>query len=41
MIVSSRGDAAQISSTLMSPCAVSIWASMPMWPMGSPAWISH
>ena len=37
MIVSSRGDAAQISSTLMRPRAVSIWASMPMWPTGRPA----
>src|SRR5438067_5265663 len=29
MIVSSRGEAAQISSTLMRPRVVSIWASMP------------
>jgi len=36
MMVSRRGDAAQISSTLMSPLVVSIWASMPMWPTGSP-----
>jgi hypothetical protein len=45
MIVSSRGEAAQISSTLMSPRAVSIWASMPMWPAGRPAadstWVSR
>ena len=40
MIVSSRGDAAQISSTLIRPWAVSIWASMPMWPMGRPAFFS-
>ena len=36
MIVSRRGDAAQISSTLISPRAVSIWASIPMWPTGNP-----
>ena len=36
-IASSRGDAAQISSTLMSPRAVSICASMPMWPRWQPA----
>ena len=36
MIVSSRGDASQISSTLISPRAVSIWASMPTWPIGQP-----
>src|SRR5437660_2299309 len=45
MIVSSRGDAAQISSTSMSPRAVSIWASMPMWWSGRPAlastWVSN
>jgi len=40
MIVSSRGDAAQMSSTLMSPRAVSIWASIPMCPLGSPAFSS-
>ena len=40
MIVSSRGEAAQISSTLMSPRVVSIWASMPMCPAGRPALIS-
>ena len=34
MIVSSRGEAAQISSTLMRPRAVSIWASIPTWPTG-------
>ena len=34
MIVSSRGYAAQISLTLIRPCAVSICASMPMWPDG-------
>ena len=36
MMVSRRGDAAQISSTLISPPVVSIWASIPMWPTGSP-----
>ena len=40
MMVSSRGLAAQISSTLMSPRAVSICASIPMWPIGKPAEIS-
>ena len=37
MMVSSRGEAAQISSTLMRPRVVSIWASIPMWPTGRPA----
>src|SRR5205823_5901535 len=37
MMVSTRGDAAQISSQLISPRAVSIWASMPMCRWGSPA----
>ena len=45
MIVSSRGEAAQISSTLISPRAVSIWASIPMWPTGRPdffsTWVSR
>ena len=45
MMVSSRGEAAQISSTLMRPRVVSIWASMPMWPTGSPhffsTWVSR
>ena len=41
MIVSSRGEAAQISSTLMRPRVVSIWASMPMWPTGRPARLLH
>ena len=45
MIVSSRGDAAQISSTLISPRAVSICASMPMCPTGRPdffsTWVSR
>ena len=44
MTVSSLGEAAQISSTLIRPCAVSIWASMPIWPGGSPeltsTWVS-
>ena len=45
MMVSSRGEAAQISSTLISPRVVSIWASIPMWPTGSPhffsTWVSR
>ena len=36
MMVSSLDDAAQISSTLISPRAVSICASIPMCPTGSP-----
>ncbi len=40
MTVSRRGEAAQISSTLIRPRAVSIWASMPMWPAGRPLLIS-
>jgi hypothetical protein len=36
MIVSSRGEATQDCSTFISPLAVSIWASMPMCPTGSP-----
>src|SRR3954453_348225 len=40
MIVSTRGEAAQISSTLMRPRVVSICASMPMWPTGRPAFCS-
>ena len=41
MIVSSRGEAAQISSTLMRPRAVSICASIPMWPTGRPDVLLH
>ena len=45
MIVSSRGEAAQISSTLISPRVVSIWASIPMCPTGRPdvfsTWVSR
>ena len=40
MMVSRRGEAAQMSSTLMSPRVVSIWASMPMWPTGRPLFFS-
>ncbi len=45
MMVSSLGEAAQISSTLIRPRAVSIWASMPMCPRARPAfsstWVSR
>ena len=41
MIVSSRGEAAQISSTLIRPRVVSIWASMPMWPTRQAALLLH
>ena len=45
MIVSRRGEAAQMSSTLMRPRVVSICASMPMWPTGRPlrfsTWVSR
>ena len=40
MMVSRRGDAAQISSTLIRPRVVSICASMPMCPAGRPALVS-
>ena len=42
MIVSNRSEAAQISSTLISPRAVSIWASMPtrLWrPVTDSIWV--
>ena len=44
MMVSSRGEAAAISSTFISPLAFSIWASMPIRPTGRPTvfstWVS-
>ena len=40
MTASKRGEAAQISSTFTSPIALSIWASIPICPTGSPEFIS-